>query len=111
MATQQQQITFAVGEDVSDTMTMYNQDGSSTLSVTGWALELVVSIPGGANLFTLSTAAGSMTAGSPAPCYALIHFADSVTVNVPPNYYNFSIRRTDAGFIGETTTGTLMLTP
>ncbi len=109
MATQQGQIMIAAGEDAVETLSMYGSDGSSTVNITGWTLEFVASYPGGADVITLTSPA-TITVASPLPYQALLNFARADTVDLPPGYYDFQIRRTDVGAAGETTTGTLMLT-
>lgn len=111
MATQQQNIEIAVGEDSLQTLTMLNSDGSSTISISGLSMTFVASYPGGTEVVTLSTAAGSMTAGAPAPCNALLDFSSTMTVNLAPGYLDFQIRVINPGQNTETTTGTLVLTP
>jgi hypothetical protein len=111
MATQTQHLQWAVGEDVSDTLTMYGPDGVTTVSIAGRSLTFTASLPGGAPVITFSTAAGSMTAGLPQVCNALIFSASSITLNIPPGYFDFQIRTVDVGANTETTVGTLVLTP
>ncbi len=108
MSTQQGQIMIAAGEDAIETLSMYGS-GTDTVDITGWTLEFVASYPGGADVITLTSPA-TITVASPLPYQALLNFASADTSNLPPGYYDFQIRRTDAGANGETTTGTLMLT-
>ncbi len=100
---------IAVGEDALETLSMYDSAGTSTIDITGWTLEFTASYPGGLTVITLNSPA-EITVASPLPYQALISIAAADTVDLPPGYYDFSIRRTDAGANGETTTGTVMLT-
>ncbi len=110
----QAQFGFAVGEDVVETVNFYGPDGTTTVSVSGWALELDVTNPGGITVITKSTAAGNIAAATPLPYQASVTFSagdTTVSTLTPPGYYDFQVRRTDAGSRGETTAGTLFLTP
>jgi hypothetical protein len=111
MATVQAQIVFGVGEDVQEVLTVYNSTGQSTVNITGWAMNFTATYPGGLSAVTLSTGAGTIAAASPLPCQATLTFASAVTASLPPQYYDFEIRRTDAGSNGEVTTGSLLLNP
>ncbi len=110
MPTQLGQIQLAAGEDAIETLSIYGTDGSTTIDITGWSLEFVATLPGGATVITLTSPA-TITVASPLAYQALLNFASADTVDLPPGYYDFTIRRTDAGAVAEVTDGTLMLIP
>ncbi len=109
MATQQGQISIAAGEDADEVLTMYDNTGSTTVNINGWSLTLTATYPGGATVVTKSSPT-EISVASPLSCQATIHFLAADTVDLPPGYYDFQIRRTDSGTVGEVTAGTLMLT-
>ncbi len=109
MATQQQ-IIFSAGEDVIDTLSVYNSDGVSTVDLTGSDLTLYARRPGGALVLSLASPT-YITAALPLPYQASVTFPAAGTASISAGYYDLSIWRTNTGGAAEFTVGTLMLNP
>src|SRR5579859_7651663 len=113
MAAVQQNFTFAIGEDVLETLTVFDPTGTVPQNITGWNMAFYLKLPGGAIFVTKTTGAGMTILAQSGPTLGqvtiLFNRADTFGI-VQPGYYDFRAERTDAGADAWTTIGTVFLT-